>query len=343
MLQLLQTPSVVYMILLLLFCTGSASAYSYNSGYYNNYNNNGYSSSYTDTYTNSITVPPQTTFVQPLTFQRSRFDYDEFLNAGATLGINCTGDKILISKLYISGTCIQERDLESSGCPSSVSNGTTVSGGSSTAQYSTTDTSAQANQVFTNPENYVKLSTVQASNRIDGAIDVCAPSTNAYIYVQNNCPSNSGLTTLSIGVRVYTGYSSGCSSSSWPEWASIVIICVMVLAVLVCMIASWQRRKRRYNQPVAVQMASPVGSVPPPMYGNNGTGGVPPPMYYAGGPTDYGNGGMQQPVQGYPPPDQQGSASMYPPPQQQQQSGNVPAVNQDAIWHAGTVQGYPKV
>ncbi|KDD72787.1 hypothetical protein H632_c2897p0 [Helicosporidium sp. ATCC 50920] len=237
------------------------------------------------------------------------------------LAPGCSADDIFVSRLYMSGTCVQSRDnTESSSC-SGQTPVVVVSSGSGFA-VPANSTSAVCNQVFgsSSPRGAFMSLSAAAGSAFDSAT-LCAETSAGYFFLLNNCTGSArSLVPLNVNVQAYSGSCNGRSSwfggglSGWAIAVIIVSLGALVLAFGGC----WWRRRRfaMGGSPAAVSMAQ-VNSPPPPppaagTYGSH----VPPysPSGYERYPPYTPSAGVYldgRPVNP-PPPDESGVAMGYP-------------------------------
>lgn len=153
-----------------------------------------------------------------------------------------------VSRLFVSGTCLQTRDNGSAGC--SGSNQTVISGppgDSDGTAVGTSETSAQCNQVFSSAPSGSSLSLASIGNA--GSFDsgsVCGPSSTGYFFLQSNCPSTSrSLVTLEVSITAYSGSCNWANGMGLALWAKIIIIVAIVLAFFAVAMLFCMRRRRR--------------------------------------------------------------------------------------------------
>lgn len=237
-----------------------------------------------------------------------------------------------VSPIYMAKTCLQTGVTSKSGCPSNIVNGTVIGGTtlSSGERTSTSNTTALCNQVF-DYGAYEDVSTYL----VDSAYVSCAPDYTGYFYIQNNCPSNTTQSTITIQLDYTTSTCSANYKNNWANnWKIVVgVVCGIILLTFLCICVSTIRKKKRMNQMAnGVQMMPP----PPPQMGSTPI----PSQAYSGTPTYTPYNAVPQPPTTYTPsgPKPSGPTSTsYPPPPPGYPQPSYPADtgNAPAVWYKG--------
>ncbi|KAH7621351.1 hypothetical protein Ndes2526B_g03690 [Nannochloris sp. 'desiccata'] len=301
-------------------------------------------------------IAGQVCFVQPLPFSSKSFSYTVSVDPSSIeLQEGCDASQILLSPLYISGSCLNPIDNNNSGCPSST--GTVISGTTNSAgtQVPLNSTTPLCNQIFSEGPASSILSLAGATTYARGTV-TCGPSSTGYLYFQNNCPALPGTNESVFIIKVdYTVTYPSCSSnsnsyydpyyrnSSWASWPIVLVVFIAVFAVVFILLTVCRKRKRQQQLQTQQQHMGHVQMMPPPPPGSGGivmgapyTGGspagypppqgpssmnfVPPPSGISSAYPSHPTGVMPQPSGGG------GGSSQYPTPE---------GVTQPGIWYAG--------
>ena len=153
----------------------------------------------------------------------------------------------------MNGACLNTRNNVSPGCSSSSQ--TVVSGPSAGSSESVpiTSSSAQCNQVFsgTAPSgSYVSLQS--AGYAVFDSGTLCSFGSLGYFYFQNDCPTTTGSSTLTLSVDIENFSSCSSTTSGLSTWGRIVLGTLIGLAVFFGLTAFCIFRRRRRQAMVSV-------------------------------------------------------------------------------------------